>query len=288
MYTATGLCIRDKLRVIHQGGFDSVTDAQLALFHNIDTQGTRLTTIAARAGLTKQSMIELVNKCEKNAFVRRSPDPLDKRAKIVTLTQSGFRLLETLEEGISFSDHEIEKVSGSSFLEEMKRELSLYVAQSASTDMMDSEPSTGRTDLAARGDGTGRVLSLAARRFALRTLWIAHRNGYENLNEVLLALFRNLDLEGSRLTDIACRARKTKQSMRELVDRAVALGFVGREREPIDARAKIITFTPEGLAMLEQLRRGVTEAEKDLRRRTAAGFVARLTSGLTNYVRAAR
>ena len=76
--------------------------------------------------------------------------------------------------------------------------------------------------------------------------------------------------------------------MRELVDRAVALGFVGREREPIDARAKIITFTPEGLAMLEQLRRGVTEAEKDLRRRTAAGFVARLTSGLTNYVRAAR
>lgn len=286
MYMATGRCIRDKLRVIHQGGFGTVTDAQLALFHNIDIQGTRLTTIAARSGLTKQSMIELVNKCEKNDFVRRSPDPCDKRAKIVTLTRSGFRLVETLKAGIAFSENEIEKVSGPSFLEEMRRELSMYVVKFSSTDKMDFTPSTDRTNLVVRGDGTGRILSLAARHFASCTLQHAHQNGYENVKEVSLALFRNLDVGGSRLTEVAARARMTKQSMRELVERAAIQGYVSREREAGDGRAKLITFTPAGLGLLDQLRCGVTEAEKDFKRKTGRDFVVRLDAALTKYIHA--
>lgn len=285
MYMATGRCIRDKLRVIHQGGFGTVTDAQLALFHNIDIQGTRLTTIAARSGLTKQSMIELVNKCEKNDFVRRSPDPCDKRAKIVTLTKGGFRLVEMLNEGIAFSESEIEKVSGSSFLEEMRHELSLYVVKSKPTGNNDFTANTDRTHLVVRGDGTGRILSVAARHFALCTLQHAHQNGYENVKEASLALFRNLDVDGSRLTEIAARARMTKQSMRELVERAATQGYVSRERDAGDARAKVITFTPVGLAMLEQMRHGVTEAEKDLKRKTQSGFIERLKPTLAEYVR---
>ena len=88
------------------------------------------------------------------------------------------------------------------------------------------------------------MLALASRRFARDALKVVHQHGWREVNEVLLALFRNLDLQGTRLTDLAARAQMTKQSMRELVDRAEKLGLVAREPDSLDRRAKTIVFSP--------------------------------------------
>ena len=53
-----------------------------------------------------------------------------------------------------------------------------------------------------------------------------------------------------------------KSPMLEVVQRALALGYVERRPDPGDKRAKIIHFTSDGLRMLEQLHTGVTEAER--------------------------
>jgi DNA-binding MarR family transcriptional regulator len=282
MYTATGLCIRDKLQVIHASGFGSITDAQLALFHNLDTQGTRLTILAARAGLTKQSMIELVDKAAVQHLVTRRLDPDDKRAKSVSPTQRGLMLLASLKAGIDAAEQRMADLVGADFLSDLRQELGKYVGN-ALIDLPEDPPSL-RTDIAARGDSTGRILAHAARRFAARTLDIAHQKGHHDVTEVLLALLRNLDLDGTRLTDIAARARMTKQSMRELVDRAEALAYVVRSAHPGDGRAKVITFTPQGLAMLDTMRIGVIAAEQDLEAATSRPFVERLKTGLTAFI----
>lgn len=51
---------------------------------------------------------------------------------------------------------------------------------------------------------------------------------------------------GARLTDLANRARITKQSMGELVRELEDLGYVERRVDPADGRARIITFTDRG------------------------------------------
>src|SRR5829696_8461445 len=64
--------------------------AHSAVFANIDVAtGTRLTVLAQRATMTPQAMGELVDDLERTGYVRRAPDPADRRAKLVILTDRG-------------------------------------------------------------------------------------------------------------------------------------------------------------------------------------------------------
>lgn len=51
--------------------------------------GLRLTDLAARAGVTAQSMGELVDDLEVKGYLERRPDPDDRRAKRIYLTDRG-------------------------------------------------------------------------------------------------------------------------------------------------------------------------------------------------------
>ena len=58
------------------------------VFENIG-EGRRVSDLAERAQVTKQSMAQLVEYLERNGYVERIPDPADRRAKIVRLTPHG-------------------------------------------------------------------------------------------------------------------------------------------------------------------------------------------------------
>ena len=111
-------------------------------------------------------------------------------------------------------------------------------------------------------------------------------NGHDGITEALLALFRNLDLDGTRLTDLALRARMTKQSMREQVDRAGAMGLVERVSDLRDLRAKYIVMTPRGLASLGAMRAGVAAAEQHMRESIGAPAFDRSKAALRAIDRA--
>lgn len=61
---------------------------------HITYEGLRLTELAERAGVTKQAMSELVSDLIKLGYLRSSPDPHDRRAKLITLTKRGRRAVE--------------------------------------------------------------------------------------------------------------------------------------------------------------------------------------------------
>lgn len=71
------------------GGYEDTTAAHHPLFENIDPGGTRLTVLAARAGMTHQSMGELVGALEQRGYVERRADPSDGRVRLVVLTAKG-------------------------------------------------------------------------------------------------------------------------------------------------------------------------------------------------------
>ena len=56
---------------------------------HIPASGIRLTELAARAGMTKQAMAELVAEIERRGYIRRTTDPADRRAKIIEFTDEG-------------------------------------------------------------------------------------------------------------------------------------------------------------------------------------------------------
>ena len=59
------------------------------VFGTIDPEGTRLTDLAERAHMTKQSVGEVASDLEERGYVERVPDPSDGRAKIIRLTERG-------------------------------------------------------------------------------------------------------------------------------------------------------------------------------------------------------
>ena len=59
------------------------------VFGNIDPDGSRLTDLAERARMTKQSVGEVTSDLEKRGYLERVPDPSDGRAKIIRLTERG-------------------------------------------------------------------------------------------------------------------------------------------------------------------------------------------------------
>jgi DNA-binding MarR family transcriptional regulator len=62
------------------------------VFPFLDDAGTRVSVLAERAQVTKQSMAELVAHLESHGYVERTPDPSDRRAKLVRATRRGREL----------------------------------------------------------------------------------------------------------------------------------------------------------------------------------------------------
>ena len=63
------------------------------IFENLDPDGTRLTSLAARTGLTHQSVGEVVDVLERRGYIERRRDPIDGRARLVVLTPASRDLL---------------------------------------------------------------------------------------------------------------------------------------------------------------------------------------------------
>jgi len=74
-------------------GYTNLRLSHLQVFGNIDWTGTRLTELAARAAMTRPSMLELVDELQKAGYLERRPDERDGRAKLICLTRDGRRIV---------------------------------------------------------------------------------------------------------------------------------------------------------------------------------------------------
>jgi DNA-binding MarR family transcriptional regulator len=74
------------------GAGHPIKPSHSAVFAQIKPEGSRLTELAAGANITPQSMGEIVNELESLGYVERRPDPRDRRAKLITLTERGWEV----------------------------------------------------------------------------------------------------------------------------------------------------------------------------------------------------
>ena len=75
--------------------------------------------------------------------------------------------------------------------------------------------------------------------------------GFDDHRLVHHNVMAHVTREGIRLTELADRAGMTKQAMSELVLDLERLGYLRREPDPSDGRAKLIRFTEKGLGAVE-------------------------------------
>jgi len=106
------------------------------------------------------------------------------------------------------------------------------------------------------------LLFKAARLVNERAIRLVRERSGQPVRVAHTALLPHLDLEGTRLTELARRLEVSKQAAGQLVDELEAMGQLERVPDPDDARAKLVRFSRrgrkgllEGLAVLGELER---------------------------------
>ena len=91
---------------------DQVGAAHIHITRHLAGGGSRLTDLAASAGMSKQAMADLVNQCEAWGLVTREPDAHDRRARRVLFTESGFLWLEAFRRAVAQAESEFRSAVG--------------------------------------------------------------------------------------------------------------------------------------------------------------------------------
>jgi DNA-binding MarR family transcriptional regulator len=140
----------------------------------------------------------------------------------------------------------------------------------------------------------GRLLGHAMRRFDERVLGLMAHNidvplvlsnlaARSQVSAAHIHITRHLSLDGSRLTSLARRGGMSKQAMGDLVKQCEAWGLVTRQPDPQDARARLVRFTPAGLAWLQAFKEAVAQAEAEFRTEVGDEVAAVVMIGLEAY-----
>ena len=112
-----------------------------------------------------------------------------------------------------------------------------------------------------KSGSTLQLLFKAARLLDERALErVARQQGGPRLRRSHMSLFPHIDLDGTRITELAERLGVSKQAASQLVDELEGFGVVERVADPDDARARRVVFTKrgragffEGLALLKAM-----------------------------------
>lgn len=118
-------------RALEQRAFDAVvaagitdiTLAQARIAARIAADGSRVTELAERARVTKQSAASLVEQLEKAGYVERVPDPTDARARLIRISQRGKEAQACAREMEQRLEAEFEAHLGPRRMRELRRSL---------------------------------------------------------------------------------------------------------------------------------------------------------------------
>lgn len=134
-----------------------------------------------------------------------------------------------------------------------------------------------------RTNNAGRILNSALRRFEQRVMALMAEQGHGELRSWHVNLTRHLDLDGTRITELARRSSMTNAAMNELIGQCETLGLVSRVPDPLDGRARIVHFTPAGLAWLDAFGRAVGVAQQEMTQDIGQRNMSSLLKVLRDY-----
>ena len=106
-----------------ESGFPEVRAAHGAVFQYLDDTGTTVSVLAERAGMSKQAMAELVGYLEAHGYLRRVPDPGDRRAKLVLPTDTGTEVIRLAQALVPEVERQVAALIGTARMRALREDL---------------------------------------------------------------------------------------------------------------------------------------------------------------------
>jgi len=96
-----------------------------------------------------------------------------------------------------------------------------------------------------------RLLKEFSKDFEHRVLLALHERGHTLISPAHSAVFSNLGLGAVRVTELARRAKVTQQAMGKMLKELERIGYIARDVDGVDKRAKEIRLTLAGISLVE-------------------------------------
>ena len=104
-----------------EAGFADIRPAHSSLLRNLASGGSRVSELAERAQITKQSMGYLADSLTAAGYVTQEPDPTDRRAKRVRLTEKGQAAGDAMVRLSAAAEREFGALIGDAEMSELRR-----------------------------------------------------------------------------------------------------------------------------------------------------------------------
>ncbi len=105
-----------------------VSAAHIHITRHLALEGSRLTELAAQAGMSKQAMGKLVDQCAAWGLVTRTPDARDARARRVQFTPDGLAWLQAFQQAVGQAEDELRQAVGAEIATVIAIGLEVYAA----------------------------------------------------------------------------------------------------------------------------------------------------------------
>jgi DNA-binding MarR family transcriptional regulator len=121
--------VRDKIHTMYaEEGYGDVRAEHLAVLQHPGPDGQRPSTLAARAGLTRQAINHLLTHLERTGYLERYDDPAGGRGRLVRLTERGRQLYARIETVAAQAEAEWAQTIGGTRLAELRATLADLLA----------------------------------------------------------------------------------------------------------------------------------------------------------------
>jgi DNA-binding MarR family transcriptional regulator len=102
--------------------------SHIHITRHLALEGSRLTELAQRAGVSKQAMGKLVEQCEAWGLVGKMADPRDARARRIVFTSVGLAWLQAFGDAVAQAQDELRAAVGAEVATVMAMGLEAYAA----------------------------------------------------------------------------------------------------------------------------------------------------------------
>jgi DNA-binding MarR family transcriptional regulator len=273
------------LRQAYAGaGFGDVRRPHGYVLRYLEQRGSRITDIAQRAGITKQTTGKIVQNLVRLGYVTVRNVAGDNRVRLVQFSARGRELVNSSNTLIvQIHDSYAERV-GRDTVARFETALEQFIRQLA----------PAIPELSGEGWSTnpffhfGRYMVEIAADFDARLRRKLAEQGFPGVKRSYLALLFHLDIDGSRLAALAQRIAVTPQAASLTIAELVRAGFIYQALDPRDQRARLIQLSPRGRALMEAIALAAEEINTDYAELVGAEAVAQLRTSLLRILQRMR
>ncbi|MFO7550345.1 MAG: MarR family transcriptional regulator [Haliea sp.] len=261
------------LAAYHRHGYTDIRPVHGSVLRNLELSGTRLTVLAARAGITHRAMAKLVANVEAMGLIQQRPDPKDARARLISYTPEGLQLLQQSSAIIEGIYRVYSRIMGAEALQALELRLYEFLTaldieitvsgQQALHSVRPEKPRNNRKTYVSHN--IGRYLQLLGDDYHRRCAAIMETAGHTGVRIDHLAVVSHLSLTGMNLSQLSESAGISLQATGKQVTSLQRLGYVTVTVDSRDKRVRQVAFSTQGHAFIAALLAAFANIETDYR-----------------------